>query len=78
MDLNFCVYMFGLLYTSELNLKKLRATHCNPDVGLQLFAVFAISSPLNVMLLALLCCSLMTAFLQDGWTQMQRFTAEHH
>lgn len=43
----------------------------NPDVSLQLFAVFAISSPLNVMLLVLLCCSLMTALLQDRWTQIQ-------
>lgn len=66
MDLNVCVYMFGLLYTSELNLKKLRAMYCNPDVSLQLFAVFAISSPLNGMLLALLYCSLTTALLQDG------------
>lgn len=72
MDLNFCVYMFGLLYTGELNLKKLRATYCNPDVGLQLSTVFTISSPLKVMLLALLCCSLMTALLQDGWTQIQK------
>lgn len=64
--------MFGLLYTGELNLKKLRAIYCNPDVGLQLSTVFTISSPLKVMLLALLYCSLMTALLQDGWTQIQK------
>lgn len=72
MDLNFCLYMFSLLCTSELNLKKLRAMYCNPDVSLRLRAVFTISIPLNVMLLALPYCSLMTALLQDGWTQIQK------
>jgi len=44
--------------------------YCNPDVGLQLFAVLMITSPLKVMLLALLYHSFMTALLQGGWTQI--------
>lgn len=39
--------------------------YCNKGVSLQLSAVCALSSPLHVMLLALLCCNLMTALLQD-------------
>lgn len=44
--------------------------YCNKGVSLQLSAVCALSSPLHVMLLALLCCNLMTALLQDGDIQI--------